>query len=211
MQLSRDEHNSELSKCAIFYLKKKKFSCYCLQCHYFDILFLPPAQEILDLQSEVDRLRQLMQNAKTGTDSRIKGEWSYSFYFVVYCDIMKWLQGVLLQIFLEMFQLLIQQNQKGKNVCFFILELRIFLDEKNKRLRNLQVQLEETDFAQAQMSEYERQLYITTNIMWDCYIFTLEKKSALTGIYLLIFSEITKCDTKTTKSKMKIHVYSLNF
>lgn len=78
LQLTRDENNQDLSKCATQQNAVSLLLWLCLLQHSFDIFYLSsPAQEIFKLQAEVDRLRLLMTNAKKTTDARIKGEQFY--------------------------------------------------------------------------------------------------------------------------------------
>ncbi len=46
-------------------------------------------------------------------------------------------------------------NNKFISCYFYILELRVTLEQEKKKLENLQKQLEEADYAQAQLSKYE--------------------------------------------------------
>lgn len=42
-------------------------------------------------------------------------------------------------------------------VAFFIVEIKVILEQEKKRLEHLQKQLEGTEYAQSQLSEYEHE------------------------------------------------------
>lgn len=88
----------------------------------------------------MEHYRQLMMNAKKTTYSRLQGEWAYIKSHLYVPNVGLWIDKLEKLLFL-----------------FFTLELRVILEEEKRKQEDLQKQLEESEYAQAQLSMKKRQ------------------------------------------------------